>query len=180
MKRRIVACILAAAMLLTSVVPVAAEGDNWRNSSFQKTIDWLFGHSNEIGYAEISAAAAEMKQDYTVLRENSVDDETSAGLIRVLDAYVRARSENSDGDGSLMEAAVRNSHQKLWKYFQGSVRTCGGNVVKVQPVLQVRNVRTTEEEITLSVYEWVYMTYEIDGRKDISGHGFDPVSFSVC
>lgn len=173
MKRRIVACILAAAMLLTSVVPVAAEGDNWRNSSFQKTIDWLFGHSNEIGYAEISAAAAEMKQDYTVLRENSVDDETGAGLIRVLDAYVRARSENSDGDGSLMEAAVRNSHQKLWKYFQGSVRTCGGNVVKVQPVLQVRNVRTAEEEITLSVYEWVYMTYEIDGRKDISGHGFD-------
>ncbi len=173
MKRRIVACILALTMLLTDIIPVAAGGDGWQGSSFQKTIDWLFGHSSELGYAEIAAVAADMKPDYSLLGDSLADGEVSAGLTRILDSYVRARAANNADGGSLMAESVGKSHRKLWEYFRESVRPYGGSVFKVRPVLQVRDVREAENEITLSVYEWVYMTYEINGRKDISGYGFD-------
>ncbi|HCT92069.1 MAG TPA: hypothetical protein DF613_11940 [Lachnospiraceae bacterium] len=173
MKRRIVACILAFTILFADVMPVTAGSGSWQNSSFQKTIEWLFGHSSEIGYAEISAAAANMKQDYSLLEESFSDESLSAGLVRILDSYVRTRAKNSSVDGSLMDAAVENSHKKLWEYFQGNINPYGGSILKVQPMLQVRDVKEAEDEITLSVYEWVYMTYEINGRKDISGYGFD-------
>lgn len=173
MKRRIVACILALTMLMTDIIPVAAGGDDWRTSSFQKTIDWLFGHSDEIGYADISAVAAGMKQDYSLLQGSLSDDGLREELIHILDSYVRARAENSAGAGSLWNAAVGNGHRKLWEYFRGNVRPYSGSVLEVQPKLQVRDVKETEKEIILSVYEWVYMTYEINGRKDISAHGFE-------
>ena len=86
MKRRIVACILALTMLLTDIIPVAAGGDGWQGSSFQKTIDWLFGHSSELGYAEIAAVAADMKPDYSLLGDSLADGEVSAGLTRIRDS----------------------------------------------------------------------------------------------
>lgn len=173
MKKRVVACILALAMLFTNIVPVAAEGDGWRGSSFQKTIDWLFERSDQIGYAEISDVAADMKPDYSLLQERLTDDGLAGVLADILNSYVKAREANSGGDTPLTDPSVRDSHRRLWAYFQGSVNSYSGKVSKVQPVLQVRDVRETEKEITLSVYEWVYMTYEINGRKDISAHGFD-------
>lgn len=181
MKKRVIACLLALTMVFSNVVPAMAEPETENTAAvqeteqvqevrgFQDTIDWLYEHSSEIGYEEISETAKSMKNDFSILAEKlEADAEIIEGL---LNTYIKVRSRQ-ESLPETMETSVSESADRLWQYFTQAMSSVGGTVKSVEPKLQVRGVAQSDGEIVLDVYEWVYMTYEMDGATDISACGF--------